>query len=150
MSANVNIKIGRLAADPESKQTKSGKNLTTFRIAVNEGKDETLWFNVVTFGKTAENCAKYLEKGRMVFINGRDKVDSWQDDDGRWNNRHEIIAHSVKFLSGDKQPGQQQPSSYGGAPQGGGYGGQQGGYQGYNPGQSYGFGSEGSDDGVPF
>lgn len=99
-SVNISIKVGNLAADPESRQTDGGKYLTKFRIGVSDSyNDETQWFNIVTFGKTAEVCARILRKGSLVFINGRDNKRSWKDDDGNWKNHHEIVAQSVQFLT---------------------------------------------------
>lgn len=99
-SANVNIKIGNLAADPETRMSKAGKPITNFRIGVSDPfNDETLWFNIVTFDKVAEACARNLRKGRLVYIQGRDQVRSWKDDAGNWKNKHEILASQVQFLT---------------------------------------------------
>ena len=99
-SANVSIKIGNLAADPEARMSKAGKPVTNFRIGVSDPyNDETQWFNVVCFDKVAEACAKNLKKGRLVYVQGRDQVRSWKDDAGNWKNRHEILASQVQFLT---------------------------------------------------
>src|ERR1035437_3990108 len=70
---------GNLTADPEAKETKSDKSVTTFRIAVNSSKDrDAEFFNVVCFETTAENVLNYLSKGRSVAISGRLSHRSWR------------------------------------------------------------------------
>ncbi len=70
--------IGRLGKDPEERHTSKGKKYCTFSIAVDrrwkdkEGElhEETDWFNVEAWGKLAEICVSYLEKGKLVFLEG--------------------------------------------------------------------------------
>ena len=64
---------GRLGADPEVRQTNSGKAVCQLRLATNEkrgDKEETQWHTIITFGPLAEVCGKRLKKGSRVFING--------------------------------------------------------------------------------
>tara|TARA_R110000751_G_scaffold141048_1_gene244667 strand:+ start:764 stop:1051 length:288 start_codon:yes stop_codon:yes gene_type:complete len=79
--------------------------MATFSIATNERKkgqdgeweDHTEWHNIVTFGKTAENCAKYLQKGRQVYIEGRIQTRNYEKD-GVTHYRTEVVANNVSFL----------------------------------------------------
>lgn len=94
--------IGRLGNDPEMRYSQNGKAITKFRIATDSGWGEnkqTDWHAVVCFDKTAESCAKYLVKGRQVFVEGRVSYRKWDKDDGTTQWFTEIIARDVRFLS---------------------------------------------------
>jgi single-strand DNA-binding protein len=96
------ILIGRLGADPESRESAEGKPICKFRMATDSGfgeRRQTDWHAIVTFGKTADACAKYLSKGRQVFVEGRISYRKWQKDDGTTQFFTEIIANDVRFLS---------------------------------------------------
>ncbi|QUH21449.1 single-stranded DNA-binding protein [Alkaliphilus sp. B6464] len=101
------ILIGRLARDVEFKYIASGKAVATFSIAVNRPfskKKEADFFNVVVWGKTAENCANYLAKGRLVGLEGRLQSRSYEAQDGQKRYVTEVIADNVEFLEwGDKK-----------------------------------------------
>lgn len=94
------ILIGRLARDPELKFTQSGKAVATFSIAVNNPykKDDASFFNVVVWGKSAENCANYLSKGRLVGLEGRLQSRSYKTQTGEKRYVTEVIADNVEFL----------------------------------------------------
>lgn len=95
------ILIGRLARDPELRFTASGKAVANFSVAVNRtfSKDgEADFFNIVVWGKTAENCANYLAKGRLVGIEGRLQNRTYETQAGEKRYVTEIIADNVKFL----------------------------------------------------
>ncbi len=111
--------IGRLGQDPEFQTTPNGTAVCKLSIATDERRkdregnwsDHTEWHRVVTFGKTAENAQKYLTKGRLVYIEGRNQTRKWQDRDGRDRWSTEVVAFQLKFLGGDRQgqaQGQQQ------------------------------------------
>lgn len=82
--------IGRLGRDPETRYTPSGTAVTSFSIATDDyymkkdgSKEKTTeWHLITTFGRIAENCGKYLEKGSMVYIEGKLSTDSWEDKKG--------------------------------------------------------------------
>lgn len=110
---NKAIICGNLGRDPESRQTKSGTAVTNLRVATTHRvkrndtwEDQTEWHRVVTFGKTAENCAKFLEKGRKVLIEGRIQTSSYEKD-GEKRYSTEIVADTVQFLGGAKGAGSQ-------------------------------------------
>jgi single-strand DNA-binding protein len=98
--------IGRLGHDPEMRYTPSGKPLTKFQIAVNrswstaenEKKTETEWFTIVSWGKLAEICNQYLEKGRQVYIEGRLHSRSWKDEEGANHSTVEVVAQEMIML----------------------------------------------------
>ena len=83
---SVNL-IGRLVKDPESRTTATGMVVATFTIAVDrrvkQGEEKKADFiRIITFGKAAETCAKYLAKGRQVGITGRIQTGSYDDKNG--------------------------------------------------------------------
>lgn len=102
------VLIGRLARDPELRFIAgSGKAVANFTIAVNRdfGKEKQAdFFRIVVWGKTAENVANYLAKGRLVGINGSLQTRSYDDNNGVKRYLTEIVANKVEFLEwGDKQ-----------------------------------------------
>ena len=115
------IIIGNLGRDPEMRYTPSGTPVTNLSIATNRTyKDnngqqvkETTWFRVSVFGKTAENCAQYLQKGRMVLVEGRLTPDKqtggpriWDKQDGTKAASFEVFATNVRFMpSGQRAEG---------------------------------------------
>ncbi|MBM3889429.1 MAG: single-stranded DNA-binding protein, partial [Verrucomicrobia bacterium] len=88
-SFNRVILMGNLTRDPERRYTPKGTAVTEFAIAVNrtyttesgDKKDEVHYFDIVVWGRAAENCAQYLSKGRPVLIEGRLHQDRWEDKD---------------------------------------------------------------------
>jgi len=106
VSVNKITIIGNLGSEPEMRYTPSGRPVTSFRVATNwryttsegERKEETDWFTVVSWGKLAEQCNQYLTKGRLVYIEGRLRMRTWEGQDGQTRARNEIVADRVKFL----------------------------------------------------
>ena len=94
--------VGYLGNDPLSRTTPSGKNVTSFNVAIinsRNGQDYTTWFQVSTWGKLAENCAQYLQKGRQVAITAnRIEAQAWEAEDGSPQANLHITASNVKFL----------------------------------------------------
>ena len=135
--------IGRLGRDPELKYSASGMPITNLRIATDESYvdrdgnkvERTEWHSVVVFQRAAENCANYLAKGSLVFVEGSLQTRKWQDQQGQDRYTTEIKAMRVQFLDrkGARQGGEDAPYDGDGgyAAQGGrsgyGAGGQQGG-----------------------
>jgi single-strand DNA-binding protein len=98
------ILAGNLVRDPETRFLPSGVAVTSFSIAVNrryksnnEVKEEVSFFDVSVFGKTGENCAEYLSKGRPVLVEGRLRQRSWEAD-GVKRSKIEVVADNVQFL----------------------------------------------------
>jgi single-strand DNA-binding protein len=108
------IIVGNLGRDPEMRYTPSGQAVTNFNLATNrkyttsDGNqvEETTWFRVSTWGKTAEVCNQYLKKGSKVLVEGRLNPDPdtggprlWTRQDGTSAASFEITANQVRFLS---------------------------------------------------
>lgn len=117
MAGNLNkvFLIGNLTRDPELRHTAQGTSVANFSIAVNRSfkgsdgdfKKEVSYFNIIVWGKTGENCQKYLSKGRPVMVEGRLQNRSYETQDGQKRNITEIVADNVQFLGsrGDTQEG---------------------------------------------
>ncbi len=125
--------IGRLTRDPEIRYTGDQMAIATFSIAIDrpprrDGTRETDFPRITVFGRQAENCEKYLKKGRMVGVTGRIQTGSYTNKNGDKVYTTDIVADRVEFLEwGDREGGQNQ----GGYGSQGGYGQQgQGGYGG--------------------
>jgi single-strand DNA-binding protein len=106
---NLVIVIGRLTKDPEVRYSNTGIAIASFTVAVDrpvrQGEEKKADFPRVTvFGKQAENCEKYLTKGRKVAVEGRIQTGSYQDKDGRTVYTTDVVANRVEFLEwGDRQ-----------------------------------------------
>ena len=98
MDTNVTVLSGRSTKDVELKTTASGTNLATISLAVNHTDDLTSYFDVVCFGKTAENVAKYVKKGKQVIVSGRLQRRKWQTKEGENRYSVEVIANRVHFI----------------------------------------------------
>ena len=99
--------MGRLGQDPELRYTQNQMPVATLNVATTEfrgGRDSgqrqefTEWHRVVVWNKQAENCSKYLSKGRGVMVEGRLQTRSWEDQNGQKRYTTEIIANNVQFL----------------------------------------------------
>lgn len=105
-SLNKVMIIGNVGSEPEMRFTPDGKPVTSFRVATNrtyttqneERREETEWFSVVTWSKLAEQCNQFLGKGRLVYVEGRLRTRSWDDQSGQKRYRTEVIAERVTFL----------------------------------------------------
>ncbi len=102
------IVIGNLTKDPELRYTPQGTPVSTFRLAINyrykhgdDAKQETTFIDTVVFGKQAESCSQYLNKGSSVLVEGRLQERRWETE-GQQRSKFEIVAQSVKFLSSKK------------------------------------------------
>ncbi len=122
MSLNKVMLIGNLGSDPEVRYTQGGAAVANFNIATNEKwtdkqgqpQERTEWHKIVVWGRVAENCGKYLSKGRQVYIEGSIQTRDWEDKDGNKRYTTEINARNVQFLSSGGNAG---VGSGGGAPQ---------------------------------
>jgi single-strand DNA-binding protein len=97
--------IGRLGADPDSRSTPNGKQVCTFRVAVDRprrgGGDKdnvtTEWFNVEAWARLAEVCQEYLSKGRLVFLEGRVQTDRYEQD-GNMRYFTKMVIENMQML----------------------------------------------------
>jgi len=104
--------LGHLGRNPELRYTPTQHPVCDLRVATHERRkmaegewgEHTEWHNVVVWGAPAENCAKYLTKGRQVLVEGRLRTRTWEDPEGATRSRTEIVAESVQFLGG--KPGE--------------------------------------------
>jgi len=102
------ILIGNLTKDPELRYTPQGTPVATLRIASSSKyksgdsmKEETLFIDVVVFGRQAETCGQYLNKGSSALVEGRLQERRWETD-GQQRSKFEVVAQTVRFLSGRK------------------------------------------------
>lgn len=99
--------IGNLGRDPEMRFTPNGKSVSNFSLACHrswQGSDgniqnDTDWFNVVAWGNLAELVKERLQKGNLVYIEGRLQTRNWQDTQGHQRKSIEIIARDILLLS---------------------------------------------------
>jgi single-strand DNA-binding protein len=110
-SLNKVMLIGNVGRDPEMRYTASGEPVTTFSLAVsrrwkdrntNEQREETEWFQIVTWRQLAETCNQFVTKGRKIYVEGRLQTRSWEGQDGQKHYRTEVQAHTVTLL--DRRP----------------------------------------------
>lgn len=113
------ILIGRLVADPQLRYTPSGIPVTNFAVAVNrgftnqQGEQEVDFIDVVCWRKLAETVANHLSKGRLVAIEGRLQIRSYEASDGSRRKAAEVVADNVRFLDSrrDGPQGESTPGS---------------------------------------
>ena len=117
MMLNVVAIMGRLAADPQMRQTQSGKSVASFRVAVDRGRkdangqNQTDWLDVVAWDKTADFVSRYFPKGSMVAVTGRLQIRNYQDKNGNNRTAIEIVANQVSFCGEKKQEKSFQPAN---------------------------------------
>jgi single-strand DNA-binding protein len=106
-SYNKVLLMGNLTRDPEVKYTPKGTALANLGLAVNrvwttesgEQKEEVTFIDIEVWGRQAETAGQYLAKGRPVFVEGRLKLDSWEDkESGQKRNKLKVVAERVQFL----------------------------------------------------
>jgi len=126
--ANLNkvMLIGNVTRDPEIRYTPKGTALTELTLAVNrrytgdngEKREEVTFIDVTLWGKTAEVAAEYLKKGRPLFVEGRLRMDSWEDKQtGQKRSKLGVVGENIEFLN-SREGG---PGGGGGGSQGGEY-----------------------------
>ena len=108
--------IGILGRDPELRYTPSGRPVTSFSVATGrtwrnadgEQREETEWFNIVSWGNLAEICKQYLTKGQQVYIEGRLQTRRWEDTEGVKHTSIEIVANEMMMLGERRDNNQSQ------------------------------------------
>jgi len=99
---NKTFHIGNLTRDPELRNTSTGKAIASFSLAVQDSK-ETIFLDFEAWEKTAELVCKYKKKGESIAVEGRLKVDSWEDKDTKKKRSKVIIvAERIEFIGGAK------------------------------------------------
>ena len=160
-SVNKVILIGNLGADPELRYTPNGNRaVCSLRIATSDvfkdkagqNQERTEWHRVTVWGDQAENCNKYLTKGRSVYVEGRLQTRQWDDKDGNKRYSTDVVADRVKFLGGG--PGGGAGAGAGGGAPGAGGGKKWGGEGGAGGGDDFApsgdMGMPPGDDDIPF
>ena len=107
------ILVGNVGRDPEVRTTPSGQQVAKFSLATSENftskqgekQERTEWHNIVVWGKLADLCRQYVQKGRQIYLEGRIQTSSWTDQAGTKKYRTEIIAQTIQFLG---RPGERQ------------------------------------------
>ena len=106
MNLNKAIIIGNVVRDPEVRQIPSGQSVASFSIATNrmwtdktgQKQQKAEFHNIVAWGKLAEICQKYLNKGKLVMVEGRIETRSWEGQDGVRRQKTEIVAENLSAL----------------------------------------------------
>jgi len=109
MSFNKITMVGNLGRDPELRKLSSGTTVCNFSVAVNEtyrdpsGELRTTptWFRIAVFGKRADRCARYLKKGKPVYVAGRLRPREWKDEKGVSHQILEVRATDIKFFGNE-------------------------------------------------
>ena len=134
------ILIGRLGADPESRQTGSGKSVTNIRLATSEAwkdkqtgeqQERTEWHSVVFFDRVAETASQYLRKGSMAYVEGRLQTEKYTDKQGVERYVTKIRADVLQLLGSRSDSPEQDRGRQ--SPQGGAASRQRGGYMSGSP-----------------
>lgn len=148
-SYNKVLLMGNLTRDPEVKHTANNRAVANFGLAVNhryktadgERREEVTFVDCEAWGYTAENIGKFFAKGRPIFVEGRLKLDTWEDrNDGSKRSKMKVVIDKFEFID-----------SKAGGGSGGGGGGGGGGYDRGAPAQQHAPAEESfSNDDIPF
>jgi single-strand DNA-binding protein len=111
-SLNKVFLIGNLVRPPELRYTPSGTAVADLRLAVNrsyttqggEKREETCFLTIVVWGKQAEACGEYLDKGSPILVEGRLQTREWETKDGQKRAVVEVVADRVQFMGRSKAP----------------------------------------------
>jgi single-strand DNA-binding protein len=103
--------IGNLGQDPETKTTETGKKVTHFTLATDDGYknsegqkiSETTWHNIVAWNGLADIAGKYLKKGKQVAVEGRIVYRSYEDKNGVTKNTTEIVLNDLVLLRNGRE-----------------------------------------------
>ena len=114
MNINQWVGCGRLTKDAESSVTQKGTSMSKFRLAVNDRRsDDTLFLNVLCFGKMAEALGPHLSKGLLVGVQGKIKIDDYEDKEGVKRNSICVMADEISLgpkAAGNGNQTSEQPS----------------------------------------
>lgn len=118
-SFNKIILLGNLTRDPELRTTPSGMSICQFGLATNRKfkdtagnvKEEVMFIDVEAWGKQAETVTKFFTKGKPILVEGRLKLDQWDDKTtGQKRSRHKVVLESFQFVGDGQQSGGDQPA----------------------------------------
>ena len=100
---NTLICIGRITKDLELRYTLNNKAVVNIPLAINNGKDDTTFIDIVVYGNVAEMTSKYCKKGDLIGAQATIKNNNWTDKDGKKHYDYNFIASKVTFLSTKKE-----------------------------------------------
>lgn len=115
------ILVGTLGRDPETKTFPNGGSLTQFSIATSESwidkntgdrKEQTEWHRIVLYNRLGEIAQQYLKKGSKVYIEGKLRTRSWEDQNGQTRYTTEIVAEQMQMLDSNPNAGIQPPANF--------------------------------------
>ncbi len=100
------ILVGNLGSDPEIRTTPGGQRVANFRMATSRSwtgqdgqrQEKTEWHSIVAWGKLADICERFLNKGKQVYVEGRLETRSWQDKEGQTRYKTEVICETMQML----------------------------------------------------
>ncbi len=110
MSINRVVLVGRLTRDPEVRVTTTGRNVANFSIAVDrrfksEGEQETDFVRIVAWRQQADFISQYGSKGRLVAVDGRLQIRTYEDNSGQKRESAEVVADNLQLLDRPKDGG---------------------------------------------
>ena len=115
------VMVGNLTRDPEYKQLPSGQSVCRLGLAANRQfknrqtgamVQEVCFIDIDVWGAQADSCHQYLLKGRSILVEGRIKLDTWEDQEGNRRSKHSIVADRVVFLSASQSTAEDSTSSF--------------------------------------
>jgi single-strand DNA-binding protein len=108
---NVVAIMGRLVADPTLRQTQTGKNVASFRIACDRsrrdanGQSQADFIDIVAWDRSADFVCKYFQKGSLIVVDGRLQTRNYQDKNGNNRTAYEIVANNINFAGSKSSNG---------------------------------------------
>ena len=114
MAASFNkvLLMGNLTRNPELRQIPGGSSVCEFGLAINRrysvngnDREETTFVDIIVWGRTAESCSRFLQKGSSVFVEGRLQLDQWEDQAGGKRSRLRVVAENVQFIGSRRKNG---------------------------------------------
>lgn len=99
---NILICIGRITKDLELRYTTNNKAVVNIPLAINNGKDDTTFIDVVLYGNIAETTSKYCKKGDLIGVQAKVVNNNWTDKDGKNHYDYKFMGYKVSFLSTKK------------------------------------------------
>jgi len=128
-SYNRVILMGNLTRDPELRTLPNSQTqVCDFALAVNrqwkdaagEAREEVLFIDCAAFGKTGQMIGENLTKGRPIHVEGRLKLEQWEQEDGQRRSKHRVVVEQFRFV--DRKPGNAEPAQRNGRSKRGGNG----------------------------
>lgn len=118
--------MGNATRDPELRQLSNGENSTSiaefglacnrrYRTASGEDREETLFIDCTIFGKQADTIARFVKKGKPLFVEGRLRYEAWDDNQGNKRSKVSVVVETFQFVGGRHDSGASAPAASGAA-----------------------------------